>query len=220
VLFDNSDRFAHHLLMSDENIKALLPAHFKRYCGVKPETFQQMCEVIRAELKRTQTKPGRPPKLTIEDQVLLTPESWREYPTRFHMAQRWGLSEPTVWRILTRVENILKRCADFRLPGKKRLHESDNPIDMIIVDATETPIERPKKQRQYYSGKKKQHTIKSQVIVNRQTREVIFTAQRPGKTHDFAVFKQMGSEIARGLHILVRAIISNFAYHPTRTTPP
>lgn len=131
--------------MSYENIKTLSPAHFKRYCGVKPETFRRMCEVVRAERTRTQKKPGRPPKLAIEDQILLTLEYWREYPTQFHMAQRWGLSEPTVWRIITRVEDILKRCADFRLPGRKRLRESDNQLEVVVVDATETPIERPKK---------------------------------------------------------------------------
>ena len=131
--------------MSYENIKTLSPAHFKRYCGVKPETFQRMCEVVRAELKRTQKKPGRPPKLSVEEQVLLTLEYWREYRTQFHMAQRWKLSEPTVCRIITKVENILKRRADFRLPGKKQLRDSDNRIEVIVVDATETPIERPKK---------------------------------------------------------------------------
>lgn len=104
-----------------------------------------MCEVVRAQLKRTQKKPGRPPKLTIEDQVLLTLEYWREYRTQFHMAQRWGLSEPTVCRIITKVENILKRCPDFRLPGRKQLRASDNQLEVIVVDATETPIERPKK---------------------------------------------------------------------------
>lgn len=131
--------------MSYEKIKSLPPAHFKRYCGVKPETFQRMCEVVRAELKRIQKKPGRPPKLIIEDQVLLTLEYWREYRTQFHMAHRWGLSEPTVCRIIMKVENILKQCRDFRLPGKKQLRQSDNQIEVIVVDATETPIERPKK---------------------------------------------------------------------------
>lgn len=131
--------------MSYENIKSLPPPLFKRYCGVQPETFKRMCEVVRTELKRTQKKPGRPPKLAIEDQVLLTLEYWREYRTQFHMAQRWGLSEPTVGRIITKVENILQRCRDFRLPGKKQLRESDNQIEVIVVDATETAIERPKK---------------------------------------------------------------------------
>ncbi len=46
---------------------------------------------------------------------------------------------------MTRVEDILKRRADFRLPGKKRLRDSDNQLGVIVVDATETPIERPKK---------------------------------------------------------------------------
>ena len=54
------------------------------------------------------------------------------------------MSEPTLWRTITKIENILKRCADSRLPGKQQLRERDNQIEVIIVDATETEIERPK----------------------------------------------------------------------------
>jgi len=119
--------------MSYENTKVLSPAHFKRYCGVKPETFHRMCEFVRAELKGPQNKLGRPPKLANADQVLLTLEYWREYCPQFHLAHGWGLSEPTVCRsIVTKVENVLKRCADFRLPGKKQLRESDNAIEVIL----------------------------------------------------------------------------------------
>lgn len=132
-------------LMSYEQIKSLSAPHFKRYCGVKPQTFNRMCEFVRRELGRTQKKPGRPCKLSIEDQVLLMLEYWREYRTQFHIAQRWGLSEPTICRTITKIENILKQSPDFALPGKKRLRESDNIIEVIVVDATETEIERPKK---------------------------------------------------------------------------
>jgi len=131
--------------MSYENIKSLSPTHFKRYCGLKPETFNRICHFIRAELRRTQKKPGRPTKLSIEDQLLLMLEYWREYRTQFHIAKSWNLSEPTVWRIITKIENILKRSPDFALLGKKALRESDNIIEVIVVDATETEIERPKK---------------------------------------------------------------------------
>ncbi len=131
--------------MSFEQIKSLSPTQFKRYCGIKPETFTRICEFIRAELRRTQKKPGRPPKLSIEDQVLLMLEYWREYRTQFHIAKSWNLSEPTVCRIITRIENILTRSPDFALPGKKALRESENIIEVIVVDATETEIERPKK---------------------------------------------------------------------------
>lgn len=131
--------------MSYENIKLLSPDKFKRHCGVKAETFRRICAFIRDELKRTQKKPGRPPRLSIEDQVLLTFEYWREYRTQFHIANSWNLSEPTVCRIIRKIEDILKNCPDFRLPGKKVLQENDNLFEIIVVDATETVIERPKK---------------------------------------------------------------------------
>ena len=131
--------------MSYENIKHLSPEKFKRHCGLKPDTFRHICQFIGDELKRGQKKPGRPPRLSIEDQVLLTFEYWREYRTQFHIANSWNLSEPTVCRIIRKIEDILKKCPDLRLPGKKVLQESENLFEIIVVDATETVIERPKK---------------------------------------------------------------------------
>ncbi len=131
--------------MSYENIKHLSPEKFKRLCGIKPDTFRRICDFISEELKRTQKKSGRPTFLSIEDQVLLTLEYWREYRTQFHIANSWNLSEPTVCRIIRKIEDILKRCDDFKLPGKKVLQENENVFEVIVVDATETVIERPKK---------------------------------------------------------------------------
>lgn len=133
--------------MSYETIKHLSAEKFKRLCGIKPETFRHICAFIEEELQRTQKKPGRPTKLSIEDQVLLTFEYWREYRTQFHIANSWGLSEPTVCRIIRKIEDVLKKCDDFRLPGKKVLQQSENVFEVIVVDATETVIERPKKNK-------------------------------------------------------------------------
>jgi hypothetical protein len=131
--------------MSFEQIKSLSPELFKRYCGIKPDTFAYICEFVRNELRRTQKKSGRPCRLSVEDQVLLTLEYWREYPTQFHLAKRWQLSEATICRTIVKIENLLKNCADLKLPGKKVLQESENTFEFIIVDVTETEIERPKK---------------------------------------------------------------------------
>lgn len=61
------------------------------------------------------------------------------------------------------------------------------------MDVTETPIERPKrKQRQFYSGKKKYHTLKSQLIINQETGEIICTFFGKGRSHDFSLFKASG----------------------------
>ena len=131
--------------MSYEQIKDLRPALFKRYCGVKPETFQRMVTVVSDHLAETRIKTGRPPKLSVEDQVLMTLEYWREYRTFFHIAKSWGLHESNVWRTIRRVEDILTKSRAFRLPGKKVLQPADHEIEFIVVDVAETPIERPKK---------------------------------------------------------------------------
>ena len=133
--------------MSYEQIKDLQPALFKRYCGVKPETFQKMVEVISDHLARTRIKTGRPPKLSIEDQLLLTLEYWREYRTFFHIARSWGVHESSVCRTIRRMEDVLTKSKAFTLPGKKKLHMSDHELEFIVVDVAETPIERPKKSK-------------------------------------------------------------------------
>jgi hypothetical protein len=68
--------------MAYEQVKNLSSAEFKRFCGVYPETFEDMVKVLTAE-KMLQTKTGRPSKLKIEEQILMTLEYWREYRTYF-----------------------------------------------------------------------------------------------------------------------------------------
>ena len=131
--------------MSYEQVKDLRPAEFKRYCGVEPETFRRMVELVSKRLTRTRRQAGRPPKLSVEDQVLLTLEYWREYRTLFHLATSWGLHESNVCRAIRRVEDILTKSRAFRLPGKKVLQPADHESESLVVDVAETPVERPKK---------------------------------------------------------------------------
>ncbi len=133
--------------MSYEQIKDLRSAEFKRYCGVEPDTFRCMVELVSNRLTKKRRKTGRPPKLSVQDQVLLTLEYWREYRTLFHLATSWGLHESNVCRIIRRVEDILTSSKAFRLPGKKRLQPADHEIEFVVVDSAETPIERPKKSK-------------------------------------------------------------------------
>jgi len=70
---------------------------------------------------------------------------WREYRTEFHIAQSYGISEATVCRTIQKVENVLAHSGKFRLPGKKVLQSSDTVFEVVLVDVSEQPIERPKK---------------------------------------------------------------------------
>ncbi|WP_320073102.1 hypothetical protein [Nostoc sp. MG11] len=53
---------------------------------------------------------------------------------------------------------MLTKSRVFTLPGKKELTTSNYQLEVVVVDVTESPIKRPKKQKKFYSGKKKQHT--------------------------------------------------------------
>lgn len=131
--------------MSYEKVKNLKPEEFKRLCGVNLETFSQMTEVVRTRSK-IKLKTGRPGKLSLEDQLLMTLVSWREYRTYFHIGQSWGVNESTAYRIIRKIEDLLISSREFSVPGKKKI-SSNCQIEVVVVDVTESPIERPKKNR-------------------------------------------------------------------------
>lgn len=128
-----------------EHIKDLPSRAFRRLTGVSKNVFQDMLGIVRlAALKKT-AKGGRPSMLTIENQILMALEYLREYRTYFHLGQSYGVSESSCYKTCRWVENTLIKDAKFRLPGKKVLLKNDIPLEVILIDATETPIERPKK---------------------------------------------------------------------------
>ncbi len=86
------------------------------------------------------------------------------------------------------IERHLIKHPDFALPGRKALLKSDVEYEVVLIDATETPIERPKKKQKYfYSGKKKKHTLKSQVVVDKKSQQIICTAFANGKRMTSAI---------------------------------
>lgn len=172
--------------------QALSHSHFKRRFGVHRATFKRMVKGLRGQRPQT-ISPGRPSKLSIENQTLVALEYWREYRTYFHIATDWAVSESTVCRIVHRVETDLMASGLFRIPGKKRLVQGFGDYEMVVMDVTETPIERPKrKQKEFSSGKKKHHTLKCQVIIDQATLDIICLHFGHGRTHDFRLFKTSG----------------------------
>ena len=144
--------------MTCEKVKSLNSEKFKRLCRVKKETFAQMLELVENH-EKIKTKIGRPSKLSLENQVLMTLEYLREYRTYFHIGQSWGINESTAYRIIRKIENILVRSQKFTLPGKKQLLKSNHKLEVIVIDVTETPIERPKKNRKNITVGKRRSTL-------------------------------------------------------------
>lgn len=130
--------------MTYEQLKALKTGDFKRACGVHPQTFEQMLPVLREKAQK-KIKPGRPPTLSLEAQLLMTLQYWREYRPYFHIGLSWGVDESVVCRTVHKIENLLIKSKAFHVPGKKQLGAGGTPFEVIVVDVAESPVERPQK---------------------------------------------------------------------------
>ena len=133
--------------MRFENIKRLNDKEFRRLTGVKRKTFEEMIVILRLEEEKKLSNGGRKPSIVIEDQILMMLEYLREYRTYFHISQSYNLSESACFRIIKWVENTLIRSRKFSLPGKNALLKAENEFEVILIDVTESPIERPKKNK-------------------------------------------------------------------------
>lgn len=145
--------------MRFEELSELKEEHFKRLTGIKRLTFNKMIEILEKADKEKMKNGGSPHKLKLEDRLLMSLEYWREYRTYFHISTSYGISESSCYRNIVWIENVLIKDGTFSLPGKKVLLFPNMEQEIVAVDATETPIERPKKNRKniFQARKKSTH---------------------------------------------------------------
>lgn len=131
--------------MRFDSVKQLQGAAFRRLTGVEKSTFEAMRAVLFAAKCKQKAAGGKPNTLCIEDQLLMMLEYWREYRTYFHIGQTRRISESAAYRNIKWCENTLAKSKAFRLPGRTTVAASERAFDIVLIDATETPIERPNK---------------------------------------------------------------------------
>ena len=131
--------------MKYENIKGYSETKFRRITGIKRSAFEKMLEILGPAKSKLTSKGGPKPKLSLEDMLLATLEYLREYRTYAHVAASYGVSESNIYRTIKWVEDTLIKDGTFSLPGRKALLRSDIEFEIILIDATETPVERPKR---------------------------------------------------------------------------
>src|SRR5271169_4707548 len=134
-------------MMKFEMVKDLDDEKFRRLTGVKRTTFSKMTLILEQSSKDKKINGGRKNKLSIENMLLMTLEYIREYRTYFHISQSYGVSESTAYKTARWIEDTLIKHPEFALPGRKALLKSDVEYEVVLIDATETPIERPKKSK-------------------------------------------------------------------------
>lgn len=148
---------------------------------------------------------GHPFELEARDHILLSVVWLRVYPTHVVLGYLFGVSGITVGRTIQRVLPILEQAGRDTMrmpdPGKKRRRSLDDllrdtPALAVVIDSFEQRVQRAKDKTEadsYYSGKKKQHTLKSQVAVNEQTGQIVDTSQSVrGPTADMSLLEQSG----------------------------
>ncbi len=135
------------LIMKYNKIENIRAEEFRRLTGVKRITFEKMVDILRDAEIHKKARGGKPNKLLMEDRLLMTLEYLREYRTYFHIAKTYDISESACYRNIRWVEDVLVKHKDFSLPGRKELLKSDMEYEVVLIDATETPIERPKKDK-------------------------------------------------------------------------
>jgi hypothetical protein len=170
------------IIMSNKN--------FKRQFGIPRNIFNHMLNILEKAHAEKHKFGGRPEKISLEEKLKMTLEYWREYRTYFSIAQSRNIAENTCFRNILWVENTLIKSGQFNLPNRQEVVEDKN-ITKVIIDATETPIERPvKSNRKWYSGKKKMHTIQTQFIIDGDTGKILSVSTSEGKKHDFKLWKE------------------------------
>ena len=166
------------------------PTTFNRLFGVSASQFETILTKVDPLWQRKvigkYKRPGRNYKLDVEDMLLMLLLYYRSYISQEFVGYLFGIDDSRVCRILQKLEPLLAKV--MSLPNKKYLSQEE--VESLIIDATEQPIERPKKiQKPYYSGKKKRHTLKTEIRVTRRGRIVHVSKPRPASVHDFELHK-------------------------------
>jgi hypothetical protein len=222
--------------MSHTDRLLMRPRNFRRLTGLTPTAFRQLLAEVepaweRAEVRRKarrprRRKPGAGPKfaLPLGDRLLVLLIYYRTYVPYSFLAVLFGIDDSTVCRNNRRIEPLL--ASIFRIP-ERTVRLSVDEVREVFFDTTEQPIPRPQRgQRAYYSGKKKRHTVKHQVVVvrvrkpaGRRTRRRVrikaVSPTHPGPTADKAIYDRTGARTPAGA-----TGYGDLAYQGTSLTTP
>jgi hypothetical protein len=182
------------------------PKSFRRLTGITPAAFDDLLAQLAPRYEqadaRRKARPGRKRKpgggrkhaLVLADRLLMLLIYYRTYVTHAFLGFLFSIDDSAVGRNVNPLQPLL--AGIFRIP-ERRIELTEDEIRELFFDATERPTRRPKRgQKEFYSGKKKRHTIKAQVVVvrkrkppgpgakARRLRIAAVSESSPGSVHD------------------------------------
>ena len=167
---------------------------FLRLTGLKVKEFDEISRVIKPiyeedRIKRVKDNTGRISNIkTIEDKLICLFIYYRCYITHEFLGYLFNLHNSNICRLFKILEPLVVK----KIHIEKDRTLTKEVVEQLIVDATEQPIQRPKnkkRQKEYYSGKKKKHTVKKQMIIDSKGKITQVSKTYKGTVHDFKIFK-------------------------------
>ena len=199
--------------MLNYSVLSKKPSHFRNFSGVELAEFNALNLKIKEKydayeekrLARVDRKravgAGHPFKLSLTDRLLILLVYYHMYPSSTLLGYLFNLSQTSVLKAIRKLEPLVSEI--LPLPKKeqdkvRRLQTVDEVEAMFpgfkaFLDATEQEIPRPKakrKRKTHYSGKKKKHTVKTQIAVNKEGLIIHKTSHVKGSMHDYSLYKR------------------------------
>lgn len=201
------------------------PDAFRQLTGLTPDKFDRLLadltpRYLQADARR-KARPGRKRKpgagrkhaRPLGDRLLMLLIYYRTYVSHAFLGFLFGIDDSAVGRNINPLQPLL--AGIFRIPERKVEIQPDE-VRELFFDGTERPRSRPKRrQRRYYSGKKKRHTLKVQVVVvrkrkragrrkagqkqKRRLRIAAVSPTAPGKVHDKKVYDRTRTIVPPGV---------------------
>jgi hypothetical protein len=217
-LLGGDDKMMNYILISRK------PKIFRSFTGLGIEEFDRLYQMIEAKYEEYEKKrlsregrkkaigQGRKFKLDLIDRLLMLLVYYRLYITYTLAGFLFNLDQSNVYRNIKHLEPLVKEC----IPLPKKVYQATRRIKDIeelleyfpdmkaFLDATEQEIPRPKNKRRrksYYSGKKKKHTVRTQIITNKDGLIIHITGHVHGRKHDYDLFKDKRPPPPKGVEI-------------------
>jgi len=167
------------------------PVNFLKLTGLKVEEFDKIVIKLKPAFEELEAKKllaGRTSHLpTIEDKLLCVFIYYRTYITHVFLGYLFNLHNSNICRVIKKIEPLLAKNISIT---KDRSLTSDKVLK-LIADVSEQPTQRPsRKQKESYSGKKKRHTIKTEIVIEENGKILSVSKSHKGKVHDFEIRKR------------------------------
>jgi hypothetical protein len=183
------------------------PKIFLRLTGVNIEQFNIIVEAVRIKYNKKissirKANSGRKSNLkTLEDKILCLLMYYRCYITYDFLGYLFNLHNSNICRLFKLLEPIVAKAVHIQ---KDKSLTEEKVYDTLLIDATEQKIQRPSKnQKKYYSGKKKQHNLKTTIAIDENNKITYVSKTYKGSKHDLDIIKKEKSKIPKAKDIIV-----------------